>query len=41
VINYVVDPKILGGIIIHSGDYLIDGSVLGKAQDLKEALHKR
>jgi len=40
VINYVVDPKILGGIIIHSGDYLIDGSVLGKAQDLKEALHK-
>lgn len=41
VINYVVDPKILGGIIIHSGDYLIDGSVLGKAQDLKEALHKK
>ena len=41
VINYVVDPRILGGIIIHSGDYLIDGSVLGKAQDLKEALHKR
>jgi len=40
VINYVVDPRILGGIIIHSGDYLIDGSVLGKAQDLKEALHK-
>ena len=40
VINYVVDPKILGGIIIHSGDYLIDGSVLGKAQDLKEVLHK-
>lgn len=39
-IDYQVDPKILGGIIIHSGDYLIDGSVLGKAQDLKQALHK-
>jgi F-type H+-transporting ATPase subunit b len=39
-IDYQVDPKILGGMIIHSGDYLIDASVLGKAQDLKAALHK-
>ena len=39
-IQFNVDPKILGGIIIHSGDYLIDASLLGKAQGLKEALHK-
>ena len=39
-IQFNVDPKILGGIIIHSGDYLIDASLSGKAQGLKEALHK-
>lgn len=39
-IQFNVDTKILGGIIIHSGDYLIDASLLGKAQGLKEALHK-
>ncbi len=38
--SFLVDPKILGGMIIRSGDYLIDGSVLGRARGLKEALHK-
>lgn len=37
-ITFLVDPKILGGMIIRSNEQLIDGSITGKSQHLKEAL---
>ncbi|MEN6481979.1 MAG: F0F1 ATP synthase subunit B [Anaerolineaceae bacterium] len=37
-ITFLVDPKILGGMIIRSNEQLIDASVTGKSQHLKEAL---
>ncbi len=39
-ITFMVEPKIIGGMIIRSNDQLIDASVTGKSQLLKEALSK-
>jgi F-type H+-transporting ATPase subunit delta len=36
--EYVVDPTILGGVIVRMGDKVIDGSVSGKLAALKEKL---
>ena len=33
-----VDPETLGGLVIRVGDKLIDGSVRGRLEDLKESL---
>lgn len=37
-IKFAVNPKILGGMIVHVGDQIFDSSLLGKAQQLKETL---
>ncbi len=37
-LQYQIDPKILGGVIIHSGDVVIDGSVSGKLNALEKRL---
>ncbi len=36
--DYVVDPGILGGVIVRIGDKVIDGSVSGKLAALREKL---
>ena len=36
--QYVVDPAILGGVIVRLGDKVIDGSVSGKLAALREKL---
>lgn len=36
--NFRVDPALLGGVIVHAGDFVIDGSVRGKLDRLKLAL---
>ena len=38
IFDYVVDPTILGGVIVRAGDKVIDGSVAGKLAALKERL---
>ena len=38
VLHCEVDPNILGGAIIHMGDNVIDGSVSGKLNRLRESL---
>ena len=38
VFDYVIDPAILGGVIVRVGDKEIDGSVSGKLAALKEKL---
>jgi F-type H+-transporting ATPase subunit delta len=38
VFDFVVDPSIVGGIIVRVGDKVIDGSVAGKLAALKEKL---
>lgn len=38
VFDYVVDPTILGGVIVRVGDKEIDGSIAGKFAALKEKL---
>ena len=40
VIDFQVDPKILGGVVVHSGNILIDQSISGRARELKDALHQ-
>lgn len=40
VIDFQIDPKILGGVVVHSGNVLIDHSISGRARELKEALHQ-
>lgn len=37
-VQYRVDPAILGGLVIKVGDKLIDGSVAGKLENLRENL---
>lgn len=37
-INFLVDPSILGGLIIRVGDKVLDGSVAGKLDDLRQNL---
>jgi F-type H+-transporting ATPase subunit delta len=32
----VIDPQILGGIVARVGDLVIDGSVQGRLQDLRD-----
>jgi len=37
-LTYRVDPSILGGLIVRVGDRVMDGSVLGQLQELKEQI---
>lgn len=37
-VDFRVDPSILGGLVIKLGDKVLDGSVLGKLEELKQAL---
>jgi len=37
-INFRVDPAILGGLVIRVGDKVLDGSVSGKLQGLRQSL---
>ncbi|GAB3370556.1 F0F1 ATP synthase subunit delta [Spongiibacter taiwanensis] len=37
-ITSVVDPKLLGGVVVRAGDLVIDGSVRGRLAKLAEAL---
>jgi len=37
-INFRVDPGILGGLVIRVGDKVVDGSVSGKLQGLRQSL---
>ncbi len=37
-VNFRVDPSILGGLIVKIGDSVIDGSVVGQLQNLKQNL---
>ena len=37
-INFRVDPSILGGLVVKVGDMVIDGSVVGQLQNLKQNL---
>ncbi len=38
VVNFKVDPSILGGLVIHVGDKVLDGSVAGQLEDLRQSL---
>ena len=37
-VDFRVDPSILGGLIIHVGDKVLDGSVAGQLEDLHKSL---
>jgi F-type H+-transporting ATPase subunit b len=37
-ISYKVDPAILGGLIVRVGDHVVDGSVNGQLQGLRQSL---
>lgn len=37
-VNFLVDPSILGGLVIRVGDKVLDGSVAGKLNDLRQNL---
>lgn len=37
-LNYTVDPSLLGGVMVRAGDLVIDGSVRGKLNRLLESL---
>ena len=37
-ISFRVDPNILGGLVIHIGDKILDGSVAGKLESLSRSL---
>lgn len=37
-VNYKVDPSILGGLIVRAGDKVVDGSVSGKLEGLRQAV---
>jgi F-type H+-transporting ATPase subunit b len=38
-ITFRVDPNILGGLVIRLGDKVLDGSVAGKLEGLRQSLH--
>jgi F-type H+-transporting ATPase subunit b len=38
VVNFRVDPSILGGLVIHVGDKVLDGSVAGQLEVLRQSL---
>ena len=37
-VEFKVDPKILGGLVLRAGDRVVDGSVAGKMESLKQSL---
>jgi F-type H+-transporting ATPase subunit b len=37
-VDFRVDPAILGGLVIHLGDKVLDGSVAGQLEDLRKSL---
>lgn len=37
-VSFRVDPKILGGLVLRIGDQVVDGSVLGRLDDLRQNL---
>jgi F-type H+-transporting ATPase subunit b len=37
-VNFRIDPSILGGLVIHVGDKVLDGSVAGQLEDLHKSL---
>jgi ATP synthase F1 delta subunit len=37
-ISFRVDPSILGGLVVRVGDQVIDGSVAGQLQELRQNL---
>ena len=37
-LTYRVDPSILGGLVIRVGDRVMDGSVFGQLQELKDQI---
>jgi F-type H+-transporting ATPase subunit b len=38
-VDFRVDPSILGGLLIHVGDKVLDGSVAGQLEDLRQSLN--
>jgi F-type H+-transporting ATPase subunit b len=38
-VDFQVDPEILGGLVIRVGDRVLDGSVAGQLEDLRQNLH--
>jgi F-type H+-transporting ATPase subunit b len=38
VVDFRVDPSILGGLVIHVGDKILDGSVAGQLETLRQSL---
>jgi F-type H+-transporting ATPase subunit b len=38
-IQFLVNPNILGGLVIRVGDKVLDGSVAGKLEGLRQSLH--
>jgi F-type H+-transporting ATPase subunit b len=38
-VSFRVDPKILGGLVVRVGDRVVDGSVAGQLQNLRQNLH--
>jgi F-type H+-transporting ATPase subunit b len=37
-VTFTVDPSILGGLVIRVGDQVVDGSIAGQLQDLRQKL---
>jgi F-type H+-transporting ATPase subunit b len=37
-VDFKVDPKILGGLVIRAGDRIVDGSVAGRLESLSQSL---
>jgi F0F1-type ATP synthase delta subunit len=37
-VDFHVDPSILGGLVIHVGDKVLDGSVAGQFEALRQSL---